>query len=145
MTNEQFDQLLARLDKIAEMQAVLSQAKNMGKYASDQVTERGRILKAQFDGLKIIATPSGPALVSNPIIVDSFRDFTFCYFSNGSPFAALQTIDAFGGWINVQVSGTSHGNANCFRGAFPALRVYSVHSAWPSIDLDNVRFSLIAI
>jgi hypothetical protein len=145
MTTEQFDQLLSRLDKIAETQAVLSQAKNMGKYASDQVTERGRVLKAQFDGLKIITTPNGPALVSNPVIVDSFRHFTFCYFSNGSPSAALQTIDAFGNWISVQATGVGWGNAVCFQGAFPALRVYSLHPSWPSIDLKNVQFSLIAI
>jgi hypothetical protein len=145
MTTEQFDKLLAHLDKLANAQAALSQAKNRGTYASDRKTDEGRILKAQFDGLRVIAASGGPALVSNPIVVDSFNYFTVMNSSISSPNVSVQVLDCFGAWVTLSmVPNIASGGSVSFVGSFSALRIYSQSGGWPSFDLRGLRYSLIA-
>jgi hypothetical protein len=146
MTTEQFDKLLAHLDKLANAQAAISQGKNRGTYASDRKTDEGRVLKACFDGLRVITGQGTPRLVSNPIVVDSFTYFTVINSSISSPGVSIQVLDCFGSWaIHNTAQNITSGGIHSFVGAFTALRIFGVeHSAWTSIDLRGLRYSLIA-
>jgi hypothetical protein len=145
MTTEQFDKLLAHLDKLANAQAAISQGKNRGTYASDRKTDEGRVLKACFDGLHVITGQGTPRLVSNPIVVDSFTYFTVTNSSIVSPNVYVQTLDCFGVWVNLStVPMIGAGGSTSFQGAFSALRIISTHNDWSNIDLRGLRYSLIA-
>jgi hypothetical protein len=146
MTTEQFDKLLQHLNKLADAQAAISQGKNRGTYASDRKTDEGRVLKACFDGLRVITGQGTPVLVSNPVVVDSFTYFTVANSSISSPYVYIQTLDCFGSWTMLTIPGSfiPIEYAVSFQGAFSALRIYSQHSTWPNINLRGLRYSLIA-
>jgi hypothetical protein len=145
MTTEQFDKLLAQLNKLADAQAAISQGKNRGIFASDRKTDEGRILKACFDGLRVNTGPGLPFLTSNPIIVDSFKRFTLINSSIASPAVQLQVLDCFGAWATLStLPAVVAGSASSFEGAYSALRLFSSNANWPTTNLSLVRYSLIA-
>jgi hypothetical protein len=149
MTTEQFDKLLAHLNKLADAQAAFSQGKNMGTFASDRKTDEGRVLKVVLREWRRI----GAGAVTPSVVVDSYCRFTiFHNFPANTPLF-VECLSPSGKWHvlknmnsptnNLGLLSASGGIAECgtFEGNFCAIR-FSTNAS--ILTVPNNEVSLIA-
>jgi hypothetical protein len=136
MTTEQFDKLLAHLDKLANAQAAISQGKNMGTYASDRKTDEGRVLKVVFKNWRRLN--ESPIIgISESVVVDSFYRFTIYHNLPQSTGIIPQALSPTGSWhfvkylnngnIHDMYLGVNAQNPICltFEGNYCAIRLWT--------------------
>jgi hypothetical protein len=137
MTTEQFDKLIAHLNKLADAQAAISQGKNMGTFASDRKTDEGRVLKVTFKNWRRLQSGVAHVGVTDAVVVDSFCRFTI--FHNLAPGQGImpQALSPSGSWhfVHYITNGQTYGmflgstpeNPVCatFEGNFCAIRLWT--------------------
>jgi hypothetical protein len=135
MTTEQFDKLLAHLDKLANAQAAIVQGKNMGTFASDRKTDEGRVLKVVLKNWRRL---DDTFAVSESVITDSFYRFSFFHNLPEGFQLKIQCLSPAGKWhflknfffsppTYTQLTSNSGGQAECgtFAGNFCAVRFHT--------------------